>query len=118
MNTYKLSGKEILLKLSGVDTDSKGNTIYEWEDYIVLKNLEDVIVVPEKYYYHSLKKAVSMIYKQFGFEYTMNIVETNEALTQDDKDVIIDGMLEIFVEDEDYEIAEKLKTDYKNYLNE
>ncbi len=118
MNTYKISGKEILSKMVGVDTDSKGNDILEWENYIILKESEEVIVVPEKYYYYSLKKAVAMIYKQFGFKYTINIVDGNEALTPEEKNEIIDGMLEIFVENEDYEFAEQLKTDYKKYLNE
>ena len=118
METYKVSGKDILSKMVGVDTDSKGNEISEWENYIILKEKGEVIVVPEKYYYYSLKKAVSMIYKQFGFSYTINIVDGNEALTLEEKNEIIDGMLEIFVENEDYEVAEQLKMDYKNYLNE
>ena len=118
MDTYKVSGKEILAKMDGVETDSKGNAILEWENYVLLEDYGEVIVVPEKYYYHSLKKAVSMIYKQFGFDYTIKIVDENEALTPEDKTEIIDGMLEIFVENEDYEFAEQLKTDYKNYLDE
>lgn len=118
MDTYKVSGKEILTKMLSIETDSKGNEILEWENYVILQEYGDIIVVPEKYYYYSLKKAVSMIYKQFGFNYTIKIVDGNEALSPEDKDEIIDGMLEIFVENEDYEVAEQLKTDYKNYLNE
>ncbi len=118
MDTYKISGKEILDNMSEIYTDSKGNEILEWENYVLLEDYGSVIVVPEKYYYHSLKKAVSMIYKQFGFQYTINVVDKNQALTLEDKDEIIEGMLEIFVENEDYEFAEQLKTDYNNYLNE
>ncbi len=114
-----MSGKEILSNMSGIETDSKGNNISEWENYIMLESFGEVIVVPEKYYYYSLKKAVSLIYKQFGFDHMVNIIETdNNPVTLKDKDEIVEGILELLIENEDYEFAEKLKIEYQNYLKD
>jgi len=120
MEGYKINGKEILASMVGITTDSKGNNIIEWENYIVLikKNETELIIVLEKHYILSLRKAMAMVYIESGFDYIIEIIENNNTLASDEKDTIINDIINVFIDSEDYELAEKIKLEHQNYINE
>lgn len=124
MRKVKMSGVDILESAPSSIRDTDNNLIFDDKEYIVTFLVDD----DNKEFINSIRDINSesmsrvalmcMAYADFGFKFITDSLEKNKDITIEIISTSVDKMIDMFVNIEDYESADKLTKEWKEFNNE
>jgi len=121
MKHYKTTGDAIINEMGNIK-DSNGNLIVSWSNYIITEIDSDkgnkIIIETEENYQDNRNKLKAMIYTISGFNVLIKTLDQAGIDLMIDKEIVVNEIIKTFTNLEDYESAEKLKSEWEQYKNE